>query len=140
MKCGLAAARMESFAKESDEAVPDVLHKAWAHALEAWEDTARHDELIRLVSQNDAYAWAAGRYRTRPDAVGTRQLERVRKAAEATLLSMAATRKASAPSPYRNTTMLMIALVLLAVGGLIYAMVRNRAPTATPSSITPTTK
>jgi hypothetical protein len=129
---------MASFAKERDDAIPEVLVKAWDHALASWDDLARHDELIRLVTANDAYAWAAARYRTRADEIGTRQLERVRKAAEATMMSAAAARKQSQPSPYRATKMLMAALILIAVGGLVYAMwVRDRGPTPTPPSTTP---
>jgi hypothetical protein len=132
---------MEAFANETDEGVPEVLTKAWEHALEKWDDPARHDELIRLINQNDAYAWAARRYRTRPDEIGTRALERIRKSAEASLMATAMPRKTKEKSAYRATTMMMIALVLLAAGGLVYAMViRDRGATPTPPSVTPSSK
>jgi hypothetical protein len=90
-----------------------------------------------LVGLHDAYAWAAARYRTRPDAVGTRQLERVRKAAEMTMMQSAGVRTEKTKSPYRATMLLLIVL-LVAVGGLIYSMVaRQQGETPTPPSVTP---
>ena len=136
-KCGLAVARMATFSKERDEAVPDVLTKAWERALEAWEDIERHDEVIRLVSQNDAFAWAAARYRTRSDEIGVRQLDRVRKAAELTMKTSATTRVASTPAPYRAAKLMLILLVVVVGAALVYAMVKSSGPTATPPIITP---
>jgi hypothetical protein len=133
---------MESFAKERDEAVPDVLVRAWEHALAKWDDPARHDEVIRLVTANDAYAWAASRYRTRADEIGTRQLERVRKAAEVTMMSSAAERPEKQATTYRATRLMMVALILIVVGGLIYAMwAKDRGPQPVdPNTVTPTSK
>lgn len=129
---------MESFAKDRDAAVPDVLGKAWERAIEKWDDQPRHEEVMRLVAQHDAYAWAASRYRSRAgDPVADKQLERIRKAAEITMLSAAVSRKdASAKNPYRNTMALLIVLVVLIVGGLLYAWIRSRgAPEPTPPAI-----
>lgn len=135
---------MESFAKDLDAGVPEVLVRAWEHALAKWDDPARHDEVIRLVTANDAYAWAAARYRTRPadDEIGTRQLERVRKAAEATMMSTATARPEKQATTYRATRLLMIALILIVVGGLVYAMwARDRGPQpSNPNTVTPTSK
>ncbi|MBA2540258.1 MAG: hypothetical protein H0V17_11525, partial [Deltaproteobacteria bacterium] len=111
-----------------DAAIPDALGAAWDRALEGWSESARHDEVMRLVAQHDAFAWAAARYRTKAgDPVADKQLERVRKAAEATLFSGAVARKDANKNPYRSTTMMLVTLVVLIVGGLVYAMVvRNR--------------
>ncbi len=138
-KCGLTGARMDQFAQERDATVPDVLTTAWERTLEAWDDTSRHDEVMRLVAQHDAYAWAAARYRTRTgDAIGARQLERVRKAAEATLYATASVRAETSPKPYRALTAVLVMLILAAVAGVLYAMIvhdkaENRQD-ATPAS------
>lgn len=127
--CGLAHERMAAFAKSRDD-VAEPLTNAWQRALEAWDERGRHDEVLRLVTQHDAYAWAAARYRDRlkerpGDAVGTEQLERIKRAAEATLVAHAAVRESKVPSPYRNTMLILAVLILAIVAGLIYAMVRG---------------
>lgn len=139
-RCGLAAARMESYAKETEAAIPDVLTAAWDRAAEAWDDPARHDEVIRLVSQHDAFTWAAARYRTRAgDPIGDRQLARIRKAAEATLYASATMRKDNAPKPYRALVSVLIMLIVAAIAGLLFVMVMRDnnveadKPNATPA-------
>lgn len=132
---------MDAFAAARDEDVPDALAAAWQRALDGWDDAARHDEVLRLVSQHDAYAWAAARYRTRPagDAVAERQLDRVRRAAEVTLRATATARTAAAPAPYRTTTAVLALLVIVAIAGFLYAMARRGdggAPLTPPTSST----
>jgi hypothetical protein len=119
-------------------ALPDALSAAWDHAVEAWDDIARHDEVMRLVAQHEAYAWAASKYRTRAgDPIGDRQIARIRKAAEATMLASAAVRKETAPKPYRAVTAVLIMLIVAAVGGLLYAMVMRDNIEAEPGSSVP---
>lgn len=127
---------MESFAAARDAAIPDVLGTAWDKAVESWSDPARHDEILRLVAQHDAFAWAAARYRTRAgDPIADKQIDRVRKAAEVTLMSSATSRKSAGKNPYRSTTALLVLLVVLVVGGLVYAMVaRDGGTQPTPHS------
>jgi len=133
-KCGLATDRMAKFASQLDQSTPQALLDAWAELQDHWEDLAHHDEMLRLVTQNDAYAWAAARYRTREDDIGRAQLARVRKAAEAQMMTGAVARKASTPTPYRATTGLLVLLIVVTVGGLIYAaVVRGRKATPTPT-------
>ncbi|HEU0033814.1 MAG TPA: hypothetical protein VFQ53_24470 [Kofleriaceae bacterium] len=137
-KCGLATERMDAFAQERDASIPDVLTAAWERAVEQWDDASRHDEVMRLVAQHDAYAWAAARYRTRAgDPIGDRQLERVRKAAEVTLFATASQRREpTGQKPYRALTTVMVLLVVAAIGGLLYAtVVRDRS--STPPGATP---
>jgi hypothetical protein len=119
---------MAGFAAAADAAVPEALIAAWDRALEAWADQARHDEVMRLVTANDAYAWAAQRYRSKPgDPIGERMLDRIRKSAEATLMASRAERKDTAPKAYRATVALLVFLLIAAVAGLIYTtMLRNR--------------
>jgi hypothetical protein len=133
---------MESFAKARDAAVPDALGAAWDRVVEAWEEPARHDEVMRLVAQHDAYAWAATRYRTRAgDPIADKQFERVRKAAEVTLMSSAVTRKESSKNPYRSTTTLLVLLVVMIAAGFLYAMVmRARGAEPTPPTGPPMTE
>ena len=60
---------MEAYAKTRDASVPEAVAAAWDRALEGWDDAGRHDALLRLVAQHDAYAWAAGKYRDAKRAV-----------------------------------------------------------------------
>ena len=139
--CGLAVEKMAAFESARDASVPEVLHDAWARVLEAWDDPARHDELMRLVAANNCYAWAAGRYRTRPtdDPIARRQLERVRRAAEATMLASATVREKAQPMPYRATTAVLAMMIIAIVAGLFYALVirDDDAPAAKPTAAEP---
>lgn len=138
-KCGLAVDRMAGFAAAADAAIPEPLIAAWDRAVEQWDDLARHDEVLRLVTANDAYAWAAGRYRSKAgDPIGDRQLARIRKAAEATLMASRTEKRDAAPKAYRATVALLVFLLLAAIAGLIYtATARNgNAGSATPAGET----
>ncbi len=128
--CGLTVARMAAFTAARDAAVPDAVAAAWRGVTEAWSDPARHDELLRVVAAHDRYAWAASQYRARnDDEIARRQLDRLRRAAEATLLAGATVRPEVASAPYRATRAVLILLIAAVVVGLIYAMViRTRAP------------
>jgi hypothetical protein len=115
---------MAAYTVARDAAVPDPLHRAWSHVIERWDDDARHDELLRLVVTNNCYAWAAGRYRTREDDVtAQRQLARLRRAAEVTLLASAAVRPDAGARPYRAATGVLAILVIVIAAGLLYATV-----------------
>jgi hypothetical protein len=122
---------METFAKQRDAAAPDALIAAWDLAVAGWADPARHDEVLRLVTQHDAYAWAAARYRTRAaegepaadTAIADRQLARLRKAAEAQLFASATLRADKTPKPYRALTAVLVMLIMAAIAGLLYAIV-----------------
>lgn len=136
--CGLATARIAAYTEARDAAVPDPVHQAWARLGERWDDDARHDELLRLVVTNHCYAWAAGRYRTREgDVTAQRQLARLRRAAEVTLLASAAVRPDAGARPYRAATGVLAILVVVIAAGLLYATViraRGTAPDAGPRS------
>ena len=129
--CGLAHDKMAAFARARDE-VPDALGAAWERVLGGWEDHAKHDELLRLVTQHDAYAWAAARYRDRlqehaTDAMAHQQLARVRKAAEAQLLTQGAQRETKAARPYRGTIMMLAVLVIMILALVVHMFVRSSA-------------
>ena len=127
--CGLAHAKMAAFEKARD-AVPEPLTNAWQQAVDHWDEPARHDEVLRLVTANDAYAWAAAHYRDRikanaDDTIAKEHLDRVRRAAEAQLLTNAATRQAKLPGPYRNTMVMIGIMIIAIIAGLVYAMARS---------------
>lgn len=123
--CGLAHARMAAYAKQRDD-IAEPLANAWQQAVDDWSNRAKHDELLRLVSQHDAYAWAAARYRERDD--GKDHLDRIRRAAEATLATTRAVRDQATPGPYRNTILILAIFILAIVAGLVYAKVRGSDP------------
>jgi hypothetical protein len=131
-------------------AVPDAVRTAWDamrppegvqpyRDSNAWNDPARHDELLRLVTQYDGYVWAAGRYRevvraNPDDAIAKQQLDRLRKAAEITLLASATVREDRGPKPYRATITVLAMMIIALIAGVLYAMVLdNRIPSATPA-------
>jgi hypothetical protein len=109
---------------------------AWQRATARWNDPAVHDELLQLAAAHHSYAWVAGRYRTRgPDAVAQRQIERLRRTAEATLLASATARSSAAARPYRAARSVLAILIVAVVVGLLYAtVIRDRPrPPRTPS-------
>ena len=135
--CGLAVERMAAYRDARDAAVPDAVREAWAHASEAWSESARHDELLRRVAAHNCYAWAAGRYRTRSgDAIAARQLDRLRRAAEATLLASATARPDPVARPYRAAIGVLAILIVVIVVGLLYAVIRQpaTAPALAPAA------
>lgn len=141
-KCGLAAARMTDFAARRDADVADALKHQWGRTLDAWTDQNQHDELLRLVTQHDAFAWAAARYReeyerTPDDAIAAQQLERVRRAAEVTLLSTATRRPEATTNSYRSTRAVLAVLIVSAVALLIYGWLANRTPPSDPNEVSP---
>lgn len=135
--CGLAVARMAGYADAREASVPDVVRDAWQHVTEAWTEPARHDELLRVVALHDSYAWAAGRYRTRRDDLAVRQLERLRRAAEATLLATASARPDASTAPYRATRGVLMVLIVAVVVGLVYAMVIRSRGAPAPAQAVP---
>ena len=118
-------------------AVPEAVRAAWTRTVEAWSDPARHDELLQLVATHRAYAWAAGRYRARgDDAIARRQLDRLRRAAEAALLAGATPRPDVAARTSSRTRRRLLALVITTIAaGALYAM--GIADPPPPSSARP---
>lgn len=138
--CGLATARMAAFAATRDALAPDDVREAW-NALQgdAWSDAARHDAFFLLIARQSAYAWAAGRYRdmtrTHPeDSIAKAQLERLRRAGEATLFASAAQRATKEKTPYGAVFIILGVLILAIIGGVFYALVKDgEAPPPPPS-------
>jgi len=126
--CGLSVARMAAYAKARDAAAsvsaPDVVQAAWARTTQDWHTAARHDELLQLVAIHHAYAWAAGRYRMRGDEpIAQRQLDRLRRAAEATLRAGATPRAgASARTSSRARRRVLALVITMIVAGALFAL------------------
>ncbi len=154
-RCGLAADRMEAYAARRDAAVPEAVAAAWDRALEAWDDAESHDALLRLCAQHDAYAWVAAKYRDAKraapaspspfrsypdhavDAIADRQLDRMRRAAEATLFAGASAREDRARSPYRAATAILAMFIFAIIAGLVFATMLQRTRQAGAGRATP---
>jgi hypothetical protein len=122
--------------EDRDRGIPDAVRAAWQGAVDAWDDPARHEAVIAQVAQYSCFAWAAARYKERgDDAIAASQLERLRRAAEATMLATATVRRDSKPSPYRATIALFIVLVLAAIGALVVTMVLHDRATEKSSGM-----
>lgn len=144
-RCGLSADRMDGYAAARDADVPAAVAAAWERVVASWDEPAGHDALLALISQHGAYAWGAARYRDaareRPgDPVAARQLERLRRATELTLLATATRPKDRTAGPYRASTAVLVVLVVAALAGLLYAtVVGDRRPAGdAPPAATPT--
>jgi hypothetical protein len=130
-QCGLRADKMKSFSTVDDNA-PPALTTAWANCLAAWSDPDAHEELAKVAAAYGAYAWVARRYRDRlrdqpSNATAAQRLAAITRITEASLRAGAAVRPdargAAGHKPYKNVVTILVALVLLAAAGTIYAMV-----------------
>lgn len=123
--------------------VADALQLQWDRTVAAWSEQAHHDELLRLVTQHDAYAWAVARYREAQersvdDLIAPQQIERLRRAAEVTLLSTATPRPEATTSSYRATRAVLAVLIVSAIALLIYGWLANRPAPSDPNEVPPT--
>lgn len=106
---------------------PDEVVTAWDDAVAHWDDPKRHEALLAKVATYNCFAWAAGQYKAKAgDPIADKQLERLRKAATATLLATASVRPDDAKMPYRNAILILVALVILMLVGAIYAKLHSR--------------
>jgi len=104
------------------EAPPSV-QAAWDAAVAAWDDPAKHAALLGLVAQHDCFAWAAARYKERAgDPIADKQLERLRTSAVAAMFAQSS-RKKDDKQPYRQTLVLLAALLLMLVLALVFATI-----------------
>lgn len=95
------------------------LDAAWQVVVDKWDDQAAHDRLLALVAQSSSFKWAATQYKQRAgDPVADAQLERIRKAAIATMFATASTKR-EPPAPYRNVVMVLVVLLVMLVVGLV---------------------
>lgn len=95
------------------------LDAAWQVVVDKWDEQAAHDKLLGLVAQTSSFKWAATQYKQRAgDPVAEAQLERIRKAAIATMFATGA-RKREPPTPYRSVMILLVVLLFMMVLGLV---------------------
>jgi hypothetical protein len=95
------------------------LDAAWQVVVDKWDDQAAHDTLLALVAQSSSYKWAATQYKQRAgDPVAEAQLERIRKAAIATMFATA-TKKRDPDAPYKRVMVVLIVLVFMMMLGLV---------------------
>lgn len=86
---------------------------AWEAVTETWSDSAKHEALFKLAVADNCLAWVAARYRERgDDPIAKEQLERLRKAALASMMVKATERQANAKTPYRSTFIVLGCLLL----------------------------
>ncbi len=132
--CGLLAEKMKEFAANRDAGVPDAVRAAWTSTSVAWDQKESHDALLQVVAEHSTYAWAAARYReiarARPgDSIAPKRLDRLRRAAEATMMASASVRADKTPKPYRATVMVLAILLAVLAAGLVYMLVAENSPT-----------
>jgi hypothetical protein len=148
--CGLLAARMADFTARDLAGAPPEVAAAWDRCLAGWSDAGRHEALAIAAAAHDAYPWVARRYHERlradpDDAIAAAREAAIGRIAEASLRASAGPRKdrpagvpgAPSPTPYRSTMTVLIALVVLAATGTIYALVAapSSSDTATAAPI-----
>jgi hypothetical protein len=112
---------------------------AWERVVKQWDDTAAHETLMGLVAKHSCYAWAASRYKERAgDPIADKQLQRLRKAATASLLATATTRHDPDETPYKRTLIWFVVLVVMLVLGLVFTrIVTQNAPPKPPTPVRP---
>ena len=93
--------------------VHDDVTAAWQRVTEQWDDSARHEAFFAAAAQHSCFAWAAARYKERTgDAIADKQLERLRKAATATMMATAAAKPSKERQPYRSLLIVLICMFL----------------------------
>jgi hypothetical protein len=100
----------------------EAVTAAWERTLELWDDAARHEALLALVVEHNAFAWAAGRYKERgDDPIAKARLEQLQKAAIATMMASASTRKTEDRSPSTKLAIWLAVMVAMLLVGLLFA-------------------
>lgn len=115
--------------------VNEAVSAAWESVVEKWDDAARHEALLALVVQHSAFAWAAARYKEKgDDPIAVERLDRLRKAATATMMATASSRKGEEErSPYTKTMVWLVVMTIMLIIGLLFArIVTDRAPKHPP--------
>ncbi len=114
---------MVSYAAGVDVGVPDIVRAAWDRVDAAWDDTASHEELLRLTTLHACHAWVVGRYRNvdaERAAFAARRIEALQKAAEIAMMSGALPRQGER-TPYRSSLIALVVIAMLIVVGVTYA-------------------
>jgi hypothetical protein len=113
----------------SDDDVPFELRDAFRRADEDWKEQAHHNEILRLTSQHNTYAWTCGRYRKRKgDPIADKAIDRLQRAAFATMMATATPRRETEKNPYRTSIGILVLLLIVIVVGVVYALVFYEPP------------
>ena len=112
----------------------EAVSAAWDKVTEDWDNQARHDALLALAVEHQAFKWVATKYRERKgDAIADAQLAKIGAAAMATMLSAAtAKRESDVPSPYKRALLWIVVLAALMVFGLMAVKLMANAHHAPP--------
>jgi hypothetical protein len=133
---------MDAFARTLAADVPEVVRAAW-DALDApatWDQDDRHAAFMRIVVDENAFAWAAQQYRARkPDPRAQTMLERVRKAAEARLVASASARP-EPKSVFHSVKILIAGAVMMVIALLLILQFLKGKQHAQPPAKAPTHK
>jgi hypothetical protein len=106
--------------------VPEPIAAAWDQVTQHWDEEPRHDALLGLVAQHDCYAWAAARYKERgDDPIAVRRLDRLRKAALATMFAKASPKLEQGSVPSKGSLLVLVIVAILTGVGLIYLQLRQ---------------
>jgi hypothetical protein len=96
-----------------------VVRAAWDALQDAWDEDDRHTAFLRIVVDENAFAWAAQQYREKkPDARAEAMLERVRRAAEARFAA-SATAKPEPKTVFHSVKILVGGMLLMVIAGLL---------------------
>lgn len=103
--------------------IPPALASAWANTLSSWGDSSKHDLVLGLAAKHEQYAWLAARYREAAranpdDPIPPARLERLQRAALATLCFERRAPQTEERKPYRNVLLLLAATMFATVVGL----------------------
>lgn len=133
-KCGLAVDKMDAFARTLDEDVPAAVRGSWEALQDQWDEDDRHAAFLRIVVDENAFAWAAQQYRAKkPDPRAETMLVRVRRAAEARLAASASAR----PEPktvFHSVKLLVGGAVLMVIAlMLILQFIKGKQHAAQPA-------
>ncbi|MEJ7601746.1 MAG: hypothetical protein WKG01_27850 [Kofleriaceae bacterium] len=137
-RCGLAAHRMKTFVRR-EQTVDDTLAQAWHAAVQGWNISARHDELLRLTTRHDAWAWTAARYREHASKglggeMATTQLKRLERGIVVSAFSRIQATTDKSPRPYRAAVATLVLLIVVLVGGFVYGKAVKKTGTRMPTS------
>ena len=126
---------MAAFVTARAASVPPAVSAAWDALQPHWEEPKRHDALFELAARSDALPWLGGKYRERAkgdDPIATKNLDKIRKAAEATLFATASSRD---DQRKRNSFIALgvVALVLAIIAAVVYLTAGKPAPPSAPT-------
>jgi hypothetical protein len=109
-----------------------ALEAAWQDVTQHWDEAPRHDALLGVVAHYSAYAWLAQQYRQRgDDPIAQRQLERIRKAAIATMFATQTHKRQAEKMPFKGSLLVLLLVGILTGVGLIYLHFRQSPVTQT---------